>query len=205
MDPVTALFFLVIIGGVGLAAGITFGRSGHHLTPDLDRFVPKDPQTAIKLVAIAIGAVLGLSLLSSLMENGSEDLFPFLFITYWLLIPTLVYLDARERGSHSRARAWAFLTLFTNVLGLAGYLITRPEKPRSCPRCQTRFHEGFTVCPYCGPQAGLNCVSCQSALEPDWRYCPFCQTAVTPEDSFSRSEPSPGETYPPSPPARPHI
>src|SRR5262249_40327894 len=44
----------------------------------------------------------------------------------WVLLPTWVYVDARERGVR-RAPLFAFLTAISSLVGLVVYLIARPE------------------------------------------------------------------------------
>ena len=44
----------------------------------------------------------------------------------WVLLPTWVYVDARERGVR-RAPLFAFLTVISSLVGLVVYLIARPE------------------------------------------------------------------------------
>jgi hypothetical protein len=52
------------------------------------------------------------------------------FLVYWLGLPLWVYLDARARGD--AAALWGVFVLFTNLVGLIGYLIviSRPGPAR---------------------------------------------------------------------------
>ncbi|MBW3625272.1 MAG: zinc ribbon domain-containing protein [Armatimonadetes bacterium] len=200
---------LMVLAGVAAAffLGQALQHRGHSYLGEMERLIPADVQSTVKAIVIALGSLVLLFLISVIFSEGPEAFVPFFFISLWLLTTTWVYLDAKERGG--RAKAWAMLTFFTFVFGLCGYLITRPEKPRACPRCAYKLRDEFVVCPYCGPQAGLSCVHCQAVLEPTWRYCPYCQAGVVPHDAspspdlFSTSQPdsyaSPrGE--PPTPP-----
>ena len=179
MDALGYLFLFLIIASGGFFLGVLFQRSGRTLPEDLRRMLPVDRQGQLNTFTLGAGFLVALYVFVLLTTH--EEMFPPFFLLFFL--PTWVYLDARERGG--RALAWGLLTLFTQPLGFAAYLITRPEKPRSCPRCDYKLRDEFTVCPYCGPQAGLTCGNCQAVLEPTWRYCPYCQVSVTPPDPAS--------------------
>ena len=72
------------------------------------------------------------------------------FAFLWVLLPTWVYVDARERGVR-RAPLFAFLTVLSSLVGLVVYLISRPEDARTlaCPGC-AREVNGGAFCPHCG-------------------------------------------------------
>ena len=178
MEALGYLFLILIIAAIGFALGSAFQRSGRSLPEEITRLVPADGQGSKMAWSVGIGAVLAYYFFV-LASNQGPPLVPPFFLLF--LLPAWVYVDARERGG--RALAWALLTLFTQPLGFTAYLITRPEKPRSCPRCDFKLREDFLVCPYCGPQAGSTCSNCQSALDSTWRYCPYCQTNVTSADN----------------------
>lgn len=186
MNTLGFLFFFMLAGALGFVIGQLYQHKGRSLLDDVTSRLPSDMQSTVRATLLALGAMLGLFFLAVLADEGPEAFIPFFFISLWLLTTTWVYLDARERGG--RAKAWALLTFFTFVFGLCGYLITRPDKPRACPRCAFKLREEFVVCPYCGPQAGLSCSHCQATLDSTWRYCPYCQTRViedAPEDTPS--------------------
>jgi hypothetical protein len=97
----------------------------------------------------------------------------------WVLLPTWVYVDARERGVR-RAPLFAFLTVISSLVGLLVYLIARPEEARrlSCPGC-AREVNGGAFCPHCGRDlATAICPACRYPLKPDWAFCPACRTEI---------------------------
>jgi hypothetical protein len=99
-------------------------------------------------------------------------------IFLWFLLPTWVYLDASERNVKSPI-LWAFLSLISLFIGLAVYLITRPEALRSlnCPECGGELDTTRIYCPHCGKNLSRTfCQQCQYPLKPEWKYCPNCRT-----------------------------
>jgi len=96
----------------------------------------------------------------------------------WFLVPTWVYVDARERGVR-RAMLWAFLALISLFIGLVVYLIARPEETTlKCPGCEREVNGG-AYCPHCGRDlSSAFCGTCRYPLEPDWTFCPSCRTEV---------------------------
>ena len=76
-----------------------------------------------------------LQLLGNAAVAGGVLAFTFL----WILLPTWVYVDARERGVR-RAPLFAFLTVISSLVGLVVYLISRPDdaKVLVCPGCGKR-------------------------------------------------------------------
>jgi hypothetical protein len=100
----------------------------------------------------------------------------------WVLLPTWVYVDARERGVR-RAPLFAFLTVISSLVGLVVYLIARPEHARrlSCPGC-AREVNGGAFCPHCGRDLSSSfCPACRYPLKPDWAFCPACRTEIKPQ------------------------
>jgi Double zinc ribbon len=99
----------------------------------------------------------------------------------WMLLPTWVYVDARERGVR-RAPLFAFLTVISSLVGLVVYLISRPEELRrlTCPGC-SREVNGGAFCPHCGRDlSSAICAACRYPLKPDWAFCPACRTEIKP-------------------------
>jgi hypothetical protein len=99
----------------------------------------------------------------------------------WMLLPTWVYVDARERGVR-RAPLFAFLTVISSLVGLVVYLISRPEelKRLTCPGC-SREVNGGAFCPHCGRDlSAAICAACRYPLKPDWAFCPTCRTEIKP-------------------------
>jgi hypothetical protein len=99
----------------------------------------------------------------------------------WVLLPTWVYVDARERGVR-RAALFAFLTVISSLVGLVVYLIARPEDARrlTCPGC-AREVNGGAYCPHCGRDlSSAYCATCRYPLKPEWAFCPACRTEIKP-------------------------
>lgn len=100
-------------------------------------------------------------------------------IFLWFLLPTWVYLDAKGRGMDHPVR-WAILTLVSLVIGLAVYLILRPEDgvQGACQNCgRTTGSEKF--CPFCGtPAISEFCPKCGYPARSEWTYCPNCQSPI---------------------------
>jgi hypothetical protein len=99
------------------------------------------------------------------------------FTFLWILLPTWVYVDARERGVR-RASLFAFLTSISSFVGFVVYLIARPEdlKTLACPGC-AREVNGGAFCPHCGRDLSASfCGTCRYPLKPDWGFCPTCRT-----------------------------
>jgi hypothetical protein len=97
----------------------------------------------------------------------------------WVLLPTWIYVDARERGVR-RAPLFAFLAVISSLVGLIVYLIARPEEPRrlTCPGC-AREVNGGAFCPHCGRDlASSFCPACRYPLKSDWAFCPACRAEL---------------------------
>jgi hypothetical protein len=114
----------------------------------------------------------------------------------WFLLPTWVYVDARERGVR-RPMLWSFLVLISVFLGLVVYLIARPEEltQLQCPGCGREVNGG-AYCPHCGHDlATAFCGTCRYPLKPGWSFCPSCRTEIqraasgdTPTEEVAPSE-----------------
>jgi len=96
----------------------------------------------------------------------------------WFLLPTWVYVDARERGVR-RALLWSFLVLISALVGLVVYLIARPEQTSlRCPGCDREVNGG-AYCPHCGHDlSAAFCPACRYPIKADWSFCPSCRTEV---------------------------
>jgi len=117
-------------------------------------------------------------------------------ILLWFLLPTWVYVDARERGM-TRARLWFVLVFISLFVGLLVYLIARPEQARAlpCPGCGREVNGG-AFCPHCGHDlSAAFCAACRYPLKPDWAFCPSCRTEIRPAGTMAPQDP-PAATTP---------
>jgi len=108
------------------------------------------------------------------------------FIFLWILLPTWVYVDGRERGVR-RIALFAFLTVISSLIGLVVYLIARPDEARAlvCPGCGREVNGG-AFCPHCGRDLSASfCATCRYPLKPDWAFCPSCRTEIRPATATS--------------------
>jgi len=93
------------------------------------------------------------------------------FILFWLLLPVWVYMDARK--SRNNAAAWGILTLFTNLIGWAVYLIARPQT-MICPACALEQSANAKFCCSCGAAIKNCCPQCGTEINNRWLYCGEC-------------------------------
>jgi hypothetical protein len=148
------------------------------------RFQQPSEQTrhTAKHMAIALGAyVLFGRIVDGIFTYGPvSGLIRFVLVlavpAYWVVLPWWVYLDAKWRRMD--AMPWAIVTLFTNVFGLATYLVIRYPEPRPCPQCGAYLTSDLKRCPYCGSETEVTCPKCQSPVQPDWLYCPACASQL---------------------------
>ena len=115
----------------------------------------------------------------------------------WILLPSWVYVDARERGL-PRATLFAVLTALSSLIGLLVYLIVRPERMVAveCPRCETEVSDA-SFCPHCGQDLSTSaCRNCRHPLEQGWSYCPSCRTAIAAAVEVEEPSQVPGEGLP---------
>ncbi len=79
--------------------------------------------------------------------------FVFVFLAIIALnIALLVWVarDAKSRGMDSAA-IWMILVMFTGVIGLIIYVLSRPQGNMiSCPSCNNKRLEASAKCPHCG-------------------------------------------------------
>ncbi len=95
----------------------------------------------------------------------------------WFLLPTWVYIDAKERGVKN-PRGMARLSFFALPFGIIIYLITRPInlKQLTCPKCSQEVNGIKNYCPYCGFDfSSVLCPQCQYPVQSDWSFCPNCR------------------------------
>ncbi len=100
----------------------------------------------------------------------------------WFLLPSWVYIDARQRDVKNPG-LWAFLTLISGpfLVGWIIYLITRPQEMKAftCPQCENELNGTKAFCPHCGfDLSGTFCPQCQYPIKPHWQYCPNCRAGL---------------------------
>lgn len=115
--------------------------------------------------------VAGLSLweLANLLDNATL----LLFVLATFALAGWVWADARRREVDGPV-AWALLTLFTNVIGWATYLVVRGRQRPACPNCGRTLRPAYRACPFCGVQVRRSCPSCGQAVEEAWSFCAHC-------------------------------
>lgn len=109
---------------------------------------------------------------------GSLIFFSAMFL--WLLLPTWVYMDAKERDVKSPI-LWVVITVISTIWGLAIYLIIRPDKIKTllCPKCKNELNGTRAFCPHCGLDlSNILCPQCQYPLKPEWSFCPSCRAEI---------------------------
>jgi len=70
----------------------------------------------------------------------------------WFLVPTWVYIDAKQRDV-KHPFGWSVFTLISFIIfGLTIYLVTRPTtfKTFHCPQCENELNGTKNYCPHCG-------------------------------------------------------
>lgn len=100
-----------------------------------------------------------------------------LFLAYALALPAWVFFDARRRNVDAPL-AWAALTLVTNAIGWATYLVVRGWQRPACPNCGRALRPIFRACPHCGVQVRRACPSCGQVVNDQWSFCPHCTEAL---------------------------
>jgi uncharacterized membrane protein YhaH (DUF805 family) len=96
------------------------------------------------------------------------------FLTYWLSIALWAFQDARRSGGP--AFAWGTLVVFTNLVGLAIYLLARHQR-LLCPGCGLGVESAFRYCPACGEAILAGCPGCQQPMHREWAHCVHCGRA----------------------------
>lgn len=102
----------------------------------------------------------------------------------WFLVPTWVYIDAKQRDVKNPF-GWAVFTLISFIVfGLTIYLVTRPTtlKTFHCPQCENELNGTKTYCPYCGYDVSSTfCPQCQYPVKQQWQFCPSCRAELKQE------------------------
>jgi hypothetical protein len=123
-----------------------------------------------------------------------EVIFGFSLAFLWFLLPSWVYIDARQRDVKN-ALLWAFLTVVSVGFAWIVYLIVRPSTLRSfhCPQCEKELNGTKAFCPYCGfDLSHVFCPQCQYPVQSEWQFCPSCRTDLSkkpqPQDETSEKK-----------------
>ena len=82
--------------------------------------------------------------------SGALILVPILFFAINIALLVWVARDAKSRGMDS-AVLWMLLVMFTSVLGLVIYLLSRPQgELMQCSHCGNKRLRASATCPHCG-------------------------------------------------------
>lgn len=126
-----------------------------------------------------------------------EGLFEFSHVVFgmslfflWVLIPSWVYIDARQRDVKNAAK-WALITVISFGFAAMVYLIVRPAGLKSfyCPECDKELNGTKAFCPYCGFDLSSSfCPQCQYPIKPEWQFCPSCRFDIQQKPKSKPSE-----------------
>lgn len=110
-----------------------------------------------------------------------EIIFALSLTFLWFLLPSWVYIDARQRDVKN-AVIWALLTVVSVGIAWLIYLIVRPSTLQSfhCPQCEKELNGTKAFCPYCGfDLSHVFCPQCQYPVKSEWQFCPSCRTDLS--------------------------
>ena len=110
-----------------------------------------------------------------------EIIFALSLTFLWFLLPSWVYIDARQRDVKN-AVIWALLSVVSVGIAWLIYLIVRPSTLQSfhCPQCEKELNGTKAFCPYCGfDLSHVFCPQCQYPVKSEWQFCPSCRTALS--------------------------
>jgi hypothetical protein len=141
---------------------------------------------------------------SSYLETGDiitpgifkafEIIFALSITFLWFLLPSWVYIDARQRDVKN-AVIWALLTVASLGFAWLIYLIVRPSTLKSfhCPQCEKELNGTKAFCPYCGfDLSHVFCPQCQYPVKSEWQFCPSCRTDLSkkpqPQDEIPKEK-----------------
>jgi len=132
--------------------------------------------------------------LNTILFPASEGFFAGSLVFLWFLLPSWVYIDARQRDVKN-AVTWALLTVVSFGIAWLIYLIVRPTTLQSfhCPQCEKELNGTKAFCPYCGfDLSHVFCPQCQYPVKSEWQFCPSCRTDLSkkpqPQDETSEKE-----------------
>jgi len=110
-----------------------------------------------------------------------EIIFALSLTFLWFLLPSWVYIDARQRDVKN-AVIWSLLTVASVGIAWLIYLIVRPATLQSfhCPQCEKELNGTKAFCPYCGfDLSHVFCPQCQYPVQSEWQFCPSCRTDLS--------------------------
>jgi hypothetical protein len=113
--------------------------------------------------------------------KACEIIFALSLTFLWFLLPSWVYIDARQRDVKN-AIIWALLTVASVGFAWIVYLIVRPATLKSfhCPQCEKELNGTKAFCPYCGfDLSHVFCPQCQYPVKSEWQFCPSCRTDLS--------------------------
>ncbi|MGD2090077.1 MAG: zinc ribbon domain-containing protein [Candidatus Aminicenantes bacterium] len=113
--------------------------------------------------------------------HAFEIMFGFSLAFLWFLLPSWVYIDARQRDVKN-AVIWALLTVVSVGFAWIVYLIVRPATLKSfhCPQCEKELNGTKAFCPFCGfDLSHVFCPHCQYPVQSEWQFCPSCRTDLS--------------------------
>lgn len=119
--------------------------------------------------------------LRNLLFGSSGPLAGFAVLILWLLLPSWVYIDARQRNMRNALR-WALLTALSVGFAWLIYMLVRPEAAASfsCPLCRKELNGTRAFCPHCGHDLSSSfCSGCQYPVQAEWKFCPSCRCDLT--------------------------
>ncbi len=158
------------------ALGVTGGFGDYLVLESSTPGLAKGGAEAFFFAVVAYPKFLGIS--SHHWTGLLEDAALALFALATLALAAWVYADARRREVDAPV-AWAVLTLVTNAIGWATYLVARGWRRAACPACGAALRSSYRACPHCGVQVQRGCPSCGQAVREEWSFCPHCTTALT--------------------------
>ena len=84
------------------------------------------------------------------MMSGVLIMIPIVFIAVNIAMIVWVAKDSKARGMDNSI-VWMLLVLFTSVIGLIIYILTRPKGDKvACSNCGNMRLASLTKCPHCG-------------------------------------------------------
>jgi hypothetical protein len=123
----------------------------------------------------------GKNFLNTILFPACTGFFAASLVFLWFLLPSWVYIDARQRDVKNAYR-WALLTVVSFGVAWLIYLMVRPATLKSfhCPQCEKELNGTKAFCPYCGfDLSHVFCPQCQYPVQSEWQFCPSCRTDLT--------------------------